>query len=74
VAANNFDYKKYQMRHANASSNEEKLAINQELKDLYATFSKEEKIAFDKGLDEFLMKEKASLEAQYHAIKNENLN
>ena len=53
-----FDYKKYQMRHANASTNEEKLAINQELKDLYATFTKEEKIAFDKGLDEFLKKEK----------------
>lgn len=69
-----FDYKKYQMRHANASTNEEKLAINQELKELYATFSQEEKIAFDKGLDEFLKKEKASLEAQYQAIKNENLN
>ena len=69
-----FDYKKYQMRHANASTSEEKLAINQELKDLYATFTKEEKVAFDKGLDEFLMKEKASLEAQYQAIKNENLN
>ena len=69
-----FDYKKYQMRHANASTNEEKLAINQELKDLYATFSIEEKKAFDNGLDEFLKKEKASLEAQYQAIRKQNLN
>ena len=34
----NFDYKQYQMRAANASSLEEKGAINQELKNLYASF------------------------------------
>jgi hypothetical protein len=70
----NFDYKKYQMRAANAISNEEKLAINQELKDLYANLSAEDKKVFDIGLDEFLKKEKASLEAQYQAIKEQNLN
>lgn len=62
------------MRHANASTAEEKAAINQELKDLYTTFSQEEKKEFDRGLGEFLKKEKDSLEAQYQAIKNQNLN
>ncbi len=38
-----FDYKKYQMRAANAATIEEKLAINQELKDLYANLSEIEK-------------------------------
>jgi hypothetical protein len=70
----NFDYKKYQMRAANAATNEEKLAINQELKDLYASYSDEEKKAFDIGLDEFLKKEKNILEAQYQAVMNQNLN
>ncbi len=62
------------MRAANAATNEEKLAINQELKDLYFTFSQVEKNAFDKGLDEFLKKEKVNLESQYQAIKEQNLN
>lgn len=62
------------MRAANAATNEEKLAINQELKDLYASFSDEEKNAFDIGLDEFLKKEKNALEAQYQAVMNQNLN
>ncbi len=62
------------MRAANAATNEEKLAINQELKNLYASFSTEEKKEFDLGLEVFLKKEKASLEAQYQAIKNQNLN
>jgi hypothetical protein len=70
----NFDYKKYQMRAANAATNEEKLAINQELKDLYASFSANEKKEFDLGLEEFLKKEKQRLEADYEAIKSVNLN
>jgi hypothetical protein len=69
-----FDYKSYQMRHANASTLEEKMAINQELKDLYNTFSEEEKKAFDKGLEDFLRKEKNNLESHYQAIMNQNLN
>lgn len=69
-----FDYKKYQMRAANAATKEEKLTINQELKDLYANLSAEDKKVFNDGLDKFLKNEKARLEAQYQAIKNENLN
>jgi hypothetical protein len=69
-----FDYKKYQMRAANAATSEEKLAINQELKDLYASFSVEKKKAFDLGLEIFLNAEKNKLEAQYRTIKNGNLN
>jgi hypothetical protein len=70
----NFDYKKYQMRAANAATNEEKLAINKELKDLYARFSDDEKKEFDTGLEIFLKAEKNRLEAQYQAIKRQNLN
>lgn len=69
-----FDYKKYQIQAANAASKEEKLAINQELKDLCANLSAEDKKVFNDGLDKFLKNEKARLEAQYQAIKNENLN
>jgi hypothetical protein len=69
-----FDYKKYQIRAANAATNEEKMAINQELKDLYAGFSAEEKMEFDVGLEEFLKKENARLKADYEAIKRTNLN
>jgi hypothetical protein len=69
-----FDYKKYQMRAANAATIDEKRAINQELKDLYATFSEEEKKTFDIGLEAFLNQEKANLEAHYQAIKSSGLN
>ncbi len=62
------------MRAANAATQEEKLAINQELKDLYASFSDEEKKEFDHGLDAFLAKENARLKADYEAIKGQNLN
>lgn len=62
------------MRAANAATNKEKLAINQELKDLYATFSDDEKKAFDIGLEEFLKAENARLKADYEAIKSTNLN
>ncbi len=62
------------MRAANAATTEEKLAINQELKDLYASFSEEEKKEFDEGLDEFLKQENARLKADYEAIKGVNLN
>jgi hypothetical protein len=70
----NFDYKKYQMRAANAATNEEKLAINQELKDLYASLSTGEKEDFDIGLEEFLKQENTRLKADYEAIKSVNLN
>jgi hypothetical protein len=69
-----FDYKKYQMRAANAATKEEKLAINQELKDLYNTFTDAEKEEFDLGLDAFLKTEKANLEAHYQAIKQSGMN
>jgi hypothetical protein len=68
----NFDYKSYQIRHANASTNEEKAAINLELKEMYQLLSAEEKKAFDKGLDAFLIKEKNNLYSQYQAITKDN--
>ncbi len=67
-----FDYKSYQIRAANASTIEEKAAINQELKGYYAALSQDEKKKFDIGLDLFLKKEKNKLEAQYQAIMNDS--
>lgn len=62
------------MRAANAATNAEKLAINQELKDLYSTFSADKKKTFDLGLEKFLKQENEKLKADYEAIKRVNMN
>jgi hypothetical protein len=66
-----FDYKSYQMRAANASSLAEKAAINQELKDLYASLSPADKKKFDDGLDAFLKAESSRLKADYEAARGQ---
>jgi hypothetical protein len=64
-----WDYKSYQMRAANAKTLAEKAVINQELKDLYASLSDEDKKKFDEGLDVFLKTEAQRLREHYHAIR-----
>lgn len=66
-----FDFKKYQIRAANAQSQEEKAAINQELKDQYAALSAEEKKEFNIQLTAFLAKEYDRLSDDYQAIKEQ---
>ncbi len=58
----------------NASTEEEKQAINQELKDLYETLSEEDKKDFNEQLQSFLIKEMAAIKSVYDATKTEDLN
>ncbi len=64
-----FDFKKYHIRSINASSAEERAAINQELKDFYASLSKEEQHEFNTRLQIFLAREMGRLKTDYEAIK-----
>ena len=58
-----FNFKSYHIRAINAASSAEKLAINQELKDLYASLNEEDKIIFNQELQVFLEREAAALES-----------
>jgi hypothetical protein len=64
-----FNFKKYHTRSINASSAEERAAINQELKDFYATLNKEEQHQFNTELQTFLAREMGRLKTDYEAIK-----
>lgn len=66
---NNFDYKSYQIKHANASTLAEKQALNLELKQIYAALSEDDKLIFNKGLTAFLATETNRLGSDYEAIK-----
>ncbi len=69
-----FNLKSYHIRAMNASSEAEKAAINQELKDLYETLSVEDKKDFNEQLQTFLIKEMATINSFYQSTKEENLN
>ena len=69
-----FNLKSYHIRAMNASSETEKAAINQELKDLYETLSTEDKKDFNEQLQTFLIKEMATINSFYQSAKEENLN
>ena len=70
----NFNLKSYHVRAMNASTEEEKASINQELKDLYATLSEEDQKDFNEQLQTFLVKEMAAINSMYSSTKDENLN
>lgn len=63
-----FDFKRYHMRSINAASGEERTAINQELKDLYATLSEMEQDEFNAQLQLFLATEVGRLKSDYESI------
>ena len=63
-----FDFKRYHMRSSNAASGEERAAINQELKDLYASLSEEDKKDFNEQLQKFLAAEQARLKSDLKAV------
>jgi hypothetical protein len=70
-----FDFKKYHVRAMNASSEAEKVAINQELKDFYDTLSTTDKEAFNEGLQGFLVSEYSKIKSVYDGVKaGDNLN
>jgi hypothetical protein len=64
-----FNFKKYHTRSINASSNEERAVINQELKNYYASLNKEEQHEFNVQLQTFLAREVGRLKTDYEAIK-----
>lgn len=64
-----FNFRKYHTRSINASSAEERTAINQELKDFYASLNKEEQHEFNVQLQTFLAREVGRLKTDYEAIK-----
>ena len=53
---NKFDFKKYHVRAMNASTEEEKLAINKELKGFYEQLPEGDKKSFNEELQSFLIK------------------
>ncbi len=64
------DFKKYHIRAMNASNEEEKAQINQELKDLYETLDEDSKKSFNQELQSFLVKEYAAINSMYTGINN----
>lgn len=64
-----FDFKRYHMRSSNAASGEERAAINQELKELYAALSEEDKKEFNAQLQKFMATEVGRLKSDYEAIR-----
>ena len=68
---NTFDFKAYHHRSIHAATAGERAAINQELKDLYASLSEEDKKAFNEQLQTFLIREMGRLKTDYEAIKTQ---
>ncbi|MFD2932497.1 hypothetical protein [Spirosoma flavum] len=64
-----YDFRKYHYRSINAATNAERAAINQELKDIYASLSDAEKDEFNSQLQTFLAKEAGRLKSDYESVK-----
>ena len=69
----NFNLKSFHVRGMNASTEAEKAAINQELKELYDSLSDEDKKDFNEQLQTFLVKEMAAIKSVYDATQSEDL-
>lgn len=64
-----YDFKTYHTRSINAATADERAAINQELKDLYASLPDGEKEAFNQQLQTFLAREVGRLKSDYESVK-----
>lgn len=64
-----YDFRKYHYKSINAATDEERAAINQELKDLYASLPDAEKEEFNRQLQVFLSKEMGRLKSDYESVK-----
>ena len=69
----NFNLKSFHVRGMNATE-AEKLAINQELKDIYDGLSEVDKKDFNEQLQTFLVKEMAAIKSVYDATNSDGLN
>lgn len=64
-----YDFRKYHYRSINAATDAERAAINQELKDLYASLPDANKDEFNRQLQSFLAKEMSRLKSGYESVK-----
>jgi len=64
-----FNFKDFHIRSINATNDAERAAINQELKDIYASLSEEEKVAFNQQLQQFLVRQYKAIGDEYEALK-----
>ncbi|CCH56185.1 hypothetical protein BN8_05505 [Fibrisoma limi BUZ 3] len=64
-----FDFRKYHIRSINAVDDAERAAINQELKDLYASLSDSDKADFNEQLQTFLAREMGRIKSDYESVK-----
>ncbi|MDB5242061.1 MAG: hypothetical protein JWP57_2686 [Spirosoma sp.] len=64
-----YDFRRYHIRSINAADEVERAAINQELKDLYASLSSEEKDDFNRQLQGFLATEVGRIKSDYESVK-----
>ncbi len=67
-----FDFKRYHIRSMNAGTDQERAAINQELKDLYASLPEAEKVDFNKQLQTFLTTQVAKIKSDYESVHGLN--
>lgn len=67
-----YNFKAFHIRSMNASTDEEKKSINQELKDLYASLPEDEKKVFNEELQHFLVKEMATITSMYRSATSED--
>lgn len=66
-----YDFKQYHIRSINAATADERAAINQELKDLYASLPADEQEQFNQQLQTFLTREVGRLKSDYEAVKGQ---
>jgi len=66
-----FDFKSFHLRSIHAESDQDRLLINVELKNLYDSLTQDEKQIFNLELQKFLITEVGKLGSDYEAIKNQ---
>lgn len=64
-----YDFRRYHIRSINAANDAERVAINQELNDLYASLPDDEKEEFNRQLQAFLAKEMGRIKSDYESVK-----
>jgi uncharacterized protein (DUF2267 family) len=64
-----YDFRRFHIRSINAATDAERAAINQELKDLYAELSDQEKASFNEQLQVFLTREMGRIKSDYDSVK-----
>jgi hypothetical protein len=64
-----FDFRRFHLRAIHAETREERTAINQELKTLYASLPDDEKAIFNEELQCFLTQQYKNIGSEYEALK-----